>query len=71
MESQLARKGYDTVVVTESHPDDTILHAELFPSNYVIYYRKDRNRKGGVVLLAVGDEILSTRRNCDPNSELL
>lgn len=71
MESQLARKGYDTVVVTESHPDDTILDAELFPSNYVIYYRKDRNRKGGVVLLAVGDEILSTRRNCDPNSELL
>lgn len=71
MESQLARKGYDTVVVTESHPDDTILDTELFPSNYVIYYRKDRNRKGGVVLLALGDEILSTRRNCDPNSELL
>lgn len=70
MESQLALKGYDIVAVTDSHLDDTILDAELFPPNYVVY-RKDRNRKGGGVLLAVRDEILSTRRNCDANSEIL
>ena len=50
----------------ESHLDDTILDAELFPPNYVVY-RKDRNRKGEGVLLAVRDEISSTRHNRSHN----
>ena len=70
LESQLALKGYNIVAVTESHLDATILDAELFPPNHVVY-RKDRNRKGGGVLLAVRDEILPTRRNCDANTEIL
>ena len=70
LESQLALKGYDIVALTESHLGDTILDAELFPPNYVVY-RKDRNRKGGGVLLAVRDKILATRRDCDANSEIL
>lgn len=70
LESQLVLNGYHIVAVMESHLDDTILDMKLFPPNYIIYH-KDRNRKGGGVLLTARDEILSTRCNCDANSELL
>lgn len=45
-------------------------YTEIFPPNCVAY-RKDRNRKDGGVRLAVLDEIVSTRYNCDANSEPL
>lgn len=47
LKAQLALKGCENVVVTESHLDDSILNAELLPPNNV-FYCKDRNKKGGV-----------------------
>ena len=50
----------DMVVGTESWLRTDILNSEIFPSNYTVF-RRDRDTNGGVVFIAVIDEILSTR----------
>ena len=60
----------DVVCGTETWLDDTILDAELFPTHIYKPYRKDRNLKGGGVLILVRADIVSqkltlTNNNCE------
>ena len=49
----------DIVCGTETWLDNTIASSEIFPHNYKVY-RKDRNREGGGVCIAVADYLSST-----------
>lgn len=52
-EADVYSKNFDIIAVTETHLDESLNSAELFPSNFRLY-RRDRNRRGGGVLVAVG-----------------
>ena len=45
-------KGYDIIAITETHLDISINSAKIFSSEYTVY-RRDRDRNGGGVLIAV------------------
>ena len=45
----------DVVVITETFLDCSIMNSEIFPQNYCLF-RRDRNRHGGGVLIAVSDK---------------
>ena len=61
----------DIVVGTETWLDNTISNAEFFPAEYSIY-RKDRNRNGGGVLIAVKNDIQCAELpELDVNGELI
>ena len=56
---------------TETWLDSSITNAEIFPQNYVVY-RKDRNRQGGGVFVAIKDEYVSTEcTNMDSDREIV
>ncbi|KAI8515244.1 hypothetical protein Bbelb_078350 [Branchiostoma belcheri] len=46
----------DIILGTESHLDPTILSSEILPEGYNVF-RRDRNRDGGGVLIAVADHL--------------
>ena len=59
------------IAVTESFLDDEILNSELFHHDYLVL-RRDRNRHGGGVLLAVHTSIPAIRRyDLETDCELL
>ena len=55
----------DIRIGTETWTDSTIGDSELFPSTFKLF-RKDRNRGGGGVLIAVTEDLVCTR---DPELE--
>ena len=58
----MVSKDVDIVAITETHLDDSIDSLELFPNTYTIF-RKDRNRRGGGVLIAVKNNICCLPRH--------
>ena len=50
----------DIVVITETFLDNSFLDSELFSAQYAVF-RKDRNRHGGGVLIAVRQHISAVR----------
>ena len=61
----------DIIIGTETWLDKTIKNEEFMPSNYCVH-RKDRNREGGGVLIAVRSEMQSTVNNeLDTDCEIL
>ena len=56
LEADICTKNFD-IAVSETHLDDSINLAEIFPPEYIIYCR-DRDRNGGGVLIAVKRNML-------------
>ena len=56
---EIANGSYDIIVLTETHLDDTITDAEIFPNNYTVFRldRRVNGRHGGGVLIAVREPI--------------
>lgn len=50
----------DIVIGTETWMDGEIADSEIFPSSYLPLYRKDRNRHGGGVLVAIHNSLESS-----------
>ena len=65
LEADVFAKNFDIIAVSETHLDDSINSAEIFPPEYIIYHR-DRDRNGGGVLIAVKGNILSSFRRIRP-----
>ena len=53
--AMLTASAPDVVVITETFLDCSIVDGEVFPQNYCLF-RRDRNRHGGGVLIAVSDK---------------
>ena len=72
LEADVYSRNFDIVAVTETHLDDSIRLSELFPQKYRVF-RRDRNRKGGGVLVAVNENIICNERDIleGNNAELL
>ena len=62
LEADVYSRNFDIIAVTETHLDDSIRSSELFPQNYRVF-RRDRNRKGGGVLVAVNENIICNERD--------
>ena len=69
LEVDVYSKIFDIVAITETHLDQSVNSAELFPSNYRVY-RRDRNRRGGGVLVAVSDKIICKKRDVLEESDI-
>ena len=54
----LETQDIDILIGTETHLDSTINTSEIFPSKFTVY-RKDRNRQGGGVCIAINNTIPS------------
>ena len=65
----------DIIIGSETWLDNTISSAEIFPPNYeYTVYRKDRNREGGGVLVAVHNNLASKaipELSADPTCEIV
>ena len=48
------------IVITETFLDDSIVDSEIIPENYSVF-RRDRNRHGGGVLVAISDNLSAVR----------
>lgn len=72
LEADVYSRNFDIIAVTETHLDDSIRSSELFPQKYRVF-RRDRNRKGGGVLVAVNENIICNERDIleGNNAELL
>ena len=72
LEADIFTKNFDIIAVSETHLDDSINSAEIFPPEYIIY-RRDRDRNGGGVLIAVKRNVLSSYQEnlVNTNIELL
>ena len=63
-------QNLDVLFCTESHLEDSISNSEIFLSNYSVY-RKDRNRQGGGVFIAVRTDIPSCEINIVSSLEII
>lgn len=72
LEADVYSRNFDIIAVTETHLDDSIRSSELFPQKYRVF-RRDRNRTGGGVLVAVSENIICNERDIleGNNAELL
>ena len=61
---------FNVFAITETWLSSNILNKEILPADYVIY-RKDRQSRGGGVLLAVHNSLLSTEISSPPDLEIL
>ena len=61
---------YNIIGLTETWLSDSILDSEILPTGYTIY-RQDRPSRGGGVLLAVDEAIVSQQLSSPSNLELL
>ena len=61
---------FDIVAITETWLSNNIFDNEILPANYTIY-RNDRGSRGGGVLLAVHDNIVSKVLPSPTNIEML
>jgi len=62
--------NYDIVAITETWLFNSIFDNKILPTNYRIY-RNDRSSRGGGVLLAVQDTIISKTLSSPANIEML
>ena len=69
LEVDVYSKNFDIISITETHLDETVNSAELFLSNFRVY-RRDRNRRGGGVLVAVSDKIIRNQREVLEGSDI-
>ena len=68
LDLELSKRPFDIIVLTETHLDDSISDAEIFPENYAVF-RRDRSqngRQGGGILIATSDFL-----NVSPRDDLL
>ena len=68
LDLELSKRPFDIIVLTETHLDDSISDAEIFPENYTVF-RRDRSqngRQGGGILIAT-----SYFLNVSPRDDLL
>ena len=61
---------FNVIAITETWLSSTILSKEILPTEFVIY-RKDRQSRGGGVLLAVHNKLLSSEIPSPPDLEVL
>ena len=61
---------YDIIAITETWLSNNIFDNEILPINYTIY-RNDRGSRGGGVLFAVRDSIISKVLPSPTNVEML
>ena len=69
LEVDVYSKNFDIIAITEPHLDESVNSAALFPSNFRVY-RRDRNRRGGGVLVAVSDKIICNQRDVLEESDI-
>ena len=60
----------DILGVTETWLTDMIFDPEILPTNFIIY-RKDRNSRGGGVMIAISNKIHSELMTIDSDLEVL
>ena len=70
MEDLLYSQKLDVFLGTESHLEVSVLDSEIFPPNFLIY-RKDRNKYGGGVFIAVHHNIPSHQIYIDTPLEII
>jgi len=66
----LLSQNMDILLCTETHLEDSISDSEVFLPNYSIY-RKDRNRQGGGVSIAIRSDLPSCQLDTVPNLEFI
>ena len=57
LDLELSKRPFDIIVLMETHLDDAISDAEIFPENYTVF-RRDRSqngRQGGGILIATSE----------------
>ena len=69
LEVYVYSKNVDIIAITETHLDESVNSAELFPSNYRVY-RRDRNPRDGGVLVAVSEKIICNQRDVLEGSDI-
>ena len=60
----------DVLLGTESYLDDNVFDSEVFPSTYAVY-RKDRNKHGGGVFIAIRENLPSYQIQMDLSLEII
>ena len=70
IEDLLCSQELDVLLGTESHLDDNIFNSEIFPSNFSVY-RKDRNKYGGGVFVAIRENLPSYQIHTDSSLEII
>ena len=66
----LLSQNIDILLCTETHLEDSISDSEVFLPNYSVY-RKDRNRQGGGVSIAIRSDLPSCQLDTVPNLEII
>ena len=68
MDLELSKRPFDIIVLTETHLDNSISDAELFPENCTVLRRdgSQNGRQGGGILIATSDFL-----NVSPRDDLL
>ncbi|XP_065895943.1 uncharacterized protein [Dysidea avara] len=69
-QSFICSSDFSILCITETWLSKDIFDNEIIPSGYTIY-RKDRDSRGGGVLLAVKDNITSSQLSSPPHVEIL
>jgi len=62
----LLSQNIDILLCAETHLEDSISDSEVFLPNYSVY-RKDRNRQGGGVSIAIRSDLPSCQLDTVPN----
>ena len=70
LQSLVYSSTFNIIGLTETWLRDSLLNSEILPTGYTIY-RLDRPSRGGGVLLAVKDTIVSQQLQSPSNLELL
>ena len=69
-QSLMYRKSFDIFCVTATWLSSHTYDGQILPAGYTIY-RQDRDGRGGGILLAVSDRIVSSRVHVSTTCELL
>ena len=70
IEDLLSSHKLDVLLGTESHLDDSVFDSEVLPSTYSVY-RKDRNKHGGGVFIAIRENLPSYQIQMDTSLEII
>jgi hypothetical protein len=62
---------YDVMCFTETHLDDSILNSTIFSGKNKMVYRKDRNIRGGGVMIAINSDIDHSRVELNTDEEVV
>ena len=70
LQNYVYSSSIDVLIITETWLNDSIFNNEILPDNYTIYHR-DRDSRGGGVLLAIRDCIPSKLLFSSDNSKVI